>query len=1000
MNMPQPFLRVVLGALAIIVILGVGRPAPAQSTNYPLAATATGLYYPNRGLFYLQDSDGSGAVSDVAITNAPASALPLTGNWTAGSTWEGIGLYDRAHATFYLKNNATTSGASDITITYGWNNNYLYPVAGDWTAKGYKSIGTYDPTQGIFYLRNENDDSNYGYADITTTIEDPSGHAPPTNAIPIVGDWVGNGKTRLGYFDPNTEIFYYCTSDPVLGNSTVRTTAQNVGLAGGSTAQPITGKWSPTSTVTGVGLYTLNPSNPQGVPNLLNLYTDGGNTPYQVNWPPGIEPVGAQLATPPICITGKWQPTRDLTGTQNTSPTTTPSWLKNAIIYEIWVQGFATSGNSGTFTPGTFKAATYQLPYLKSLGITCIKLNPVEKNYDYDTSEPDQFNTNLGASADFTAFVDAAHADGIKVLCDIVTDGIDQSSPYLSGTVPPSGAWPGNNPLTHDANNNPVPTVIAGGLYQFDWSNPGLQSWYANYVGQWSSTYHFDGIRIDSEPTYCGSYPLLSQLKTAIGTTYLGNAPVIMPEHMFFGQARDEATRAYTYDTCEFDYVVDPSNGLLKMNGASTDEPNSMTQIVTGLPESYYTCGLDTHDQNQYNGQGKLSRFAWGELLSPFIPHWFMGDEYNAPYDPPQGLPLFDNYLNLAQSGTGTYATFLSGVKSLIGIRKTWGAIFSPGAAPGTQSMPASIHIADATASGTDLTPYTMWQGANSITVLASDHTTTSPSLVIPIGTMGLSSTPYFLGTNLLSGGNAIYKNTVGSQTLNVGTYSLTPGSVVPFLLQSPLLYDKFDYTDTTLNNQVPDSAVGKWVVAVNTGTSTYTPKVYASNNGQCNFIENNGVAGFGTGLGVASYGFTAAANTIYTLQATPVFTNHTTPQAAICNIGFATSTGGGGAVAPWQEINPTGTAPCMQGRNGNTSLGFVYPPPAQFNSPMNIVVTWNTATGLAQYYINGVLEFTATTTLPTIGTTYYAFCESSGLGNEANLQNITLTTQPTPPSP
>jgi len=745
-------------ALAISGFGLVGH-ALAQA-NYAKAVASLGIYYPNRGLFYLQDSDGSGVVSAVGITNAPASALPFTGNWTAGSTWDSIGQYDRANATWYLKYSTASSGSADIVITYAWTNNYLLPVAGDWTGKGYKSIGTYDPTNGTFALRNENDQSNYGYADITEVIQDNNGTKPPANAIPVVGDWVGDGKTRLGYFNPNLGQFFYCLTAAQTG--TVRCTAEP-GAIGATSYLPIVGKWQTASTVSGVGFISANLGN-----NNITFYNSPGS--YYKDY--GVFPIGLQGATPPQPVVGKWQPTQSLVAGQNTSPTTTPSWLKGAIIYELRVQSFTNANTAGAGnSPSTFKAATYQLPYLKSLGITCINVDPIQIGGDYANVQPDQFNTQLGLSADFTAFVDAAHANGMTVLCDLVTYGVDQGCPYLTGSVPLSGAWPANNPISTDGSGVPI-SGIGGHSYQFDWTNPALRAWYANFVGQWAQTYHFDGIRIDSEPI-CGSCPLLSQLKAAIGQTTSGQYPVIMPEHIFLGESETQVRRAYVYDTTEFDYLIDSSTGLLMQHGSGTDSTSDLASLVKSLPENYYTCGLDSHDNSAYTAQGKLSRFAWGLLLSPFIPRWFMGEEYNATLN---ATPIYNNQLDLTQAQQGSNAQFLAQVKQLIQIRKTYANIIEP-----TSGLFSNANIVKVTTySGMDLPPYSMWSSGTSITVLASNTTSGPVSVVVPLSQMGMTGYPYYEVTDMLSGSTSFPTQA----TILAGlTFSLAQGGVIPLLV-------------------------------------------------------------------------------------------------------------------------------------------------------------------------------------------------------------------------
>jgi glycosidase len=101
-----------------------------------------------------------------------------------------------------------------------------------------------------------------------------------------------------------------------------------------------------------------------------------------------------------------------------------PAWSRASVMYEI---------NVRQYTPeGTLKALQAHLPRLKQLGVDILWLMPVQpigvKNRKgklgsyYAIADYTAVNPELGTEADFKALVDAAHAQGFKVILDWVAN--------------------------------------------------------------------------------------------------------------------------------------------------------------------------------------------------------------------------------------------------------------------------------------------------------------------------------------------------------------------------------------------------------------------------------------------------------------------------------------------------------------------------------------------------------------------------------------------------
>ena len=92
--------------------------------------------------------------------------------------------------------------------------------------------------------------------------------------------------------------------------------------------------------------------------------------------------------------------------------------------------------NKGFYHGGDLKGLTARLDYIKALGATAIWLGPIFKNkpvqggpgqesagyHGYWITDFTQVDPHLGTEADMRAFVDAAHASGMKVYMDIITN--------------------------------------------------------------------------------------------------------------------------------------------------------------------------------------------------------------------------------------------------------------------------------------------------------------------------------------------------------------------------------------------------------------------------------------------------------------------------------------------------------------------------------------------------------------------------------------------------
>ena len=144
---------------------------------------------------------------------------------------------------------------------------------------------------------------------------------------------------------------------------------------------------------------------------------------------------------------------------------TTPDWLTGGIMYQIFPDRFAASGNlkanvptdrvlhgdwqesvawqpdargrvwNNDFFGGDLAGIEQKLDYLQSLGVTCLYLNPIfesHSNHRYDTADYSRIDPLLGDEAAFRSLVTAAAQRDIRVILDGVFSHTGADSVYFN----------------------------------------------------------------------------------------------------------------------------------------------------------------------------------------------------------------------------------------------------------------------------------------------------------------------------------------------------------------------------------------------------------------------------------------------------------------------------------------------------------------------------------------------------------------------------------------
>ncbi|NEB02583.1 glycoside hydrolase family 13 protein [Streptomyces sp. SID13726] len=201
----------------------------------------------------------------------------------------------------------------------------------------------------------------------------------------------------------------------------------------------------------------------------------------------------------------------------------TAPWWRSAVIYQVYIRSFADGDGDGV---GDIAGIRSRLPYLKSLGVDALWINPWYKSpmadHGYDVADYREIDPLFGTVAEAERLVEEAHAHGIRIVSDIVPNhSSDQhawfraaltagpGSPERERYVFRPGRGPGGSLPPNDWDSRfggPAWTRVADGewyLHLFTPQQPDLNWQHPDVHGEFESVLRFwfergvDGFRID-----------------------------------------------------------------------------------------------------------------------------------------------------------------------------------------------------------------------------------------------------------------------------------------------------------------------------------------------------------------------------------------------------------------------------------------------------------------------------------------------------------------------
>ncbi len=152
--------------------------------------------------------------------------------------------------------------------------------------------------------------------------------------------------------------------------------------------------------------------------------------------------------------------------------------LDELVLYELHV---------GTFSEeGTFEGVIPRLRGLRELGVTAVELMPVatfpgERGWGYDGLYLYAPHPAYGGPEGLARLVDAAHAEGLGVILDVVYNHVGPGNEALTAFAPYFSSK--HRTFWGDA---------------IDYEQPWVREWAIQNAEQWVRDYHVDGLRLDA----------------------------------------------------------------------------------------------------------------------------------------------------------------------------------------------------------------------------------------------------------------------------------------------------------------------------------------------------------------------------------------------------------------------------------------------------------------------------------------------------------------------
>ncbi len=428
----------------------------------------------------------------------------------------------------------------------------------------------------------------------------------------------------------------------------------------------------------------------------------------------------------------------------------TPDWVKDLIIVQA---------NPAWSSDGTLSGMTTILEHLAETGVNGLMLTPINEEVSEDGTKSEgnaysnfgphtiasaltgtEYGDTEAAMAAVKKFVDKAHSYNIRVFFDVITWGVNYDAPLYD---------------EHPEWFSGEKEAYSG--YLFDWENAetsGLFDFFKNAMVDLITATGADGYRADCGASYSGTEIFREVRQTLIDEGF---------KIAMFSENPSEKDGTFDLDLHSYideEYTMFDTNKIYLEN-------NIVDAVMNGTFAGngrYYTSLVSCHDYTDYAAKGNLIQMGYASIFTPYIPMWYLGEEFNNTRA--ETAQLYGNpfYWSEIENNRQYFET----IKSYIRTRRIYSDSFGYFDADSTYNSIAEVY----TDNDTLLPAYARYGEGTAVLVVPNDSDAdVKLNVEIPLFNIGLDSSFTYQLKDTVTGKVLISDftaNSIGDATFNV----------------------------------------------------------------------------------------------------------------------------------------------------------------------------------------------------------------------------------------